>query len=154
MNRGDARRNKGDVDEAIADYATAIGLDSDPAKAYMMRAWRMTRKGIGTRRSQTTTWHWSGSESLFRAFNNLGASYQKKGDLEAQSPTLMKRSDLTHDCPPYVNRASAKEDKGDIQGAIADCTKAIAYDPKCLNAYYVRGTVYDRAGKTQKQTWT
>ena len=39
---------------------------------------------------------------------------------------------------------------GDYDEAIADCTEAIRLDPKCAEAYYRRGVVYDWKGESDK----
>ena len=39
----------------------------------------------------------------------------------------------------FFNRAAGKYGKGDLDGAIADCTRAIELNPKYAHAYYNRG---------------
>ena len=48
--------------------------------------------------------------------------------------------------PAYNNRGTAYDDKGDYDRAIADFSKAIALDPKYVNAYYNRGVSYQHKG--------
>jgi lipoprotein NlpI len=43
------------------------------------------------------------------------------------------------DAIAYSNRAQARKDKGDLAGAIADCTKAIEIKPDYAHAYLNRG---------------
>jgi tetratricopeptide (TPR) repeat protein len=46
----------------------------------------------------------------------------------------------------YVSRGYARQDKGDLEGAIADFTKAIEVDPRYANAYYNRGIARQAKG--------
>jgi tetratricopeptide (TPR) repeat protein len=48
--------------------------------------------------------------------------------------------------PPTDNRGVAKRRKGDYDGAIADCSKAIELDPKYAFAYNSRGAAKDHKG--------
>ncbi|HEY2341427.1 MAG TPA: tetratricopeptide repeat protein, partial [Chthoniobacteraceae bacterium] len=49
----------------------------------------------------------------------------------------------------YYNRGVAKRSKGDTDGAMADCTRALDIDPKHYKAYYIRGTLKRAAGNAQ-----
>ncbi|KAL3320459.1 Mitochondrial import receptor subunit TOM70 [Cichlidogyrus casuarinus] len=60
-------------------------------------------------------------------------------------------------CPPeavlelsifYQNRAAAKENLGDIEGAISDCTEALKYAPRYVKALIRRAKLYERTSKT------
>src|SRR5580700_6899245 len=44
-----------------------------------------------------------------------------------------------HSAENFVNRAIARDSKGDLDGSIADCTKAIELNPKFFIAYDNRG---------------
>jgi len=42
----------------------------------------------------------------------------------------------------YNNRANARRGKGDLEGAIADYTKAVELIPKYAEAFYNRGAAH------------
>ena len=46
----------------------------------------------------------------------------------------------------FVDRGVAKGKKGDLDGAIADCTKAIELNPKSAVAYSIRGLAKGKKG--------
>jgi tetratricopeptide (TPR) repeat protein len=48
------------------------------------------------------------------------------------------------------NRGRSCEQKGEVERAIADYTKAIAIDPNYATAYYNRGTAYARKGEVDR----
>ncbi|MFZ1988533.1 MAG: tetratricopeptide repeat protein [Alphaproteobacteria bacterium] len=66
--------------------------------------------------------------------------------IELNTQCLKDRSDNQSQASSYVRRAIAYSDKGDDDRAIADFTKAIALNPKFINAYYDRGLVYISKG--------
>ncbi len=50
----------------------------------------------------------------------------------------------------YTNRGNAYDDKGEVDRAIADYTKAIALNPKYALAYNNRGIAYDEKGDKEQ----
>jgi tetratricopeptide (TPR) repeat protein len=50
----------------------------------------------------------------------------------------------------YANRGNAYDDKGAIDRAIADYTKAIALDPKYGLAYTIRALAYESSGEVDR----
>ena len=47
----------------------------------------------------------------------------------------------------YFNRSNTRYDKGDVDGAIVDYSKAIELNPKYANAYALRGLIKLQQGK-------
>src|SRR6266540_2322708 len=64
---------------------------------------------------------------------------KKPEDRQASQPNLK-------DANAYNERGIAKGDKGDIEGAIADCTRAIKLDPRYAPAYITRGLAKKNKG--------
>ena len=52
-------------------------------------------------------------------------------------------------CSNYTNSCADKINEGDLQGAIADCNKAIEVDPKDARAYRYRGHAKEDLGDLQ-----
>ncbi len=50
----------------------------------------------------------------------------------------------------YTNRGNAYDDKGEVDRAIADYTKAIALDPNYAIAYTNRGLTYEKKGEVDR----
>jgi len=50
----------------------------------------------------------------------------------------------------YTNRGNAYDDKGEVDRAIADYTKAIALDPNYAFAYNNRGLTYEKKGEIDR----
>jgi tetratricopeptide (TPR) repeat protein len=79
----------------------------------------------------------SGFELSEAAWENL----ETPKDLE-NKPTDLTKIDIgpkPNDAEGFLNRAGARAFNGDMNGAIADCTRAIELDPKSEPAVYKRG---------------
>jgi tetratricopeptide (TPR) repeat protein len=71
---------------------------------------------------------------------------EKKGP-EKKSPTsALEVKPNPKEASAYNDRGNAKGDKGDLDGAIADYTRAIELDPKFTEAYYNRGLAKKHKG--------
>jgi hypothetical protein len=81
----------------------------------------------------------SGFELSEAAWENL----ETPKELENQSIDLSKIDigPKPDDAEGFLNRASARAFNGDMNGAIADCTRAIELDPKSEPAVYKRGAL-------------
>jgi tetratricopeptide (TPR) repeat protein len=81
----------------------------------------------------------SGFELSEAAWENL----ETPKELENQSIDLSKieMGPKPNDAEGFLNRASARGFNGDMNGAIADCTRAIELDPKSEPAVYKRGAL-------------
>jgi tetratricopeptide (TPR) repeat protein len=118
--RGEAYRDKGDLDHAIADFSQAIKID---------RAWPLNDPGS------------------FRVYVNRGIAYRDKGDLDGAIADFSKAIEFEPEfADAFVNRCVVYADKGQYDLALADCTKAIAINPKDAVAYNDRGVAYEKKG--------
>ena len=68
---------------------------------------------------------------------NASATIINSAKTEAAPDTAIELN--PDDADAYVLRSAAKVDKGDLDGAVADGTKAIAIDPDEADAYINRG---------------
>lgn len=60
------------------------------------------------------------------------------------------QSNSTQSLRAYPNRGNVKLSRGDLDGAIADNTRAIELDPKYARAYVLRGNAYGTKGDKPK----
>jgi len=51
---------------------------------------------------------------------------------------------------PYINRGLTYEDKGDLDGALADLNKAVKLNPKSMFGYHDRGEIYRKRNEPDK----
>jgi tetratricopeptide (TPR) repeat protein len=120
LRRGDAAFDASDYPSAVAEYTQAITLDPNFAEGY----------------------------------NNRGLAYYRLSD-RAPDQTFLDKAITDYNSalqlrPDYVNaltnRAIARLDKGDVDGAIADTTRAIELDPQDDSAYMFLGNAFHRKG--------
>jgi tetratricopeptide (TPR) repeat protein len=86
------------------------------------------------------------------AYNNIGESYQTKGDLKAALSSFNKAIESNPNIPEaYNNRGSVYESMGNYDLAIQDYNKSLELNPKDAGVYYNRGKLlgfkgdYDQA---------
>ena len=68
---------------------------------------------------------------------------------EANKPVDLSKIDMgakPKDAEGFLNRANAREFNGDVNGVIADCSRAIDLDPRLTSAHYNRGIARLRKG--------
>ena len=88
---------------------------------------------------------------MFRAYNNRGNAYRRKGDNDRAIADYDKAIELNPDYTrAYNNRGNAYRRKGDNDRAIADYDKAIELNPDYTRAYNNRGNAYRRKGDNDR----
>jgi serine/threonine protein kinase/tetratricopeptide (TPR) repeat protein len=125
INLGRALREKRDVDEAVAEFRTAIGI-KDSAKAHNELGLALRDQGdIG------------GAIAEYRealrlkkdyppAHTNLGNALQDTGDVDGAIAEHREAIRLNRDyAPAHTNLGNALRDQGDVDGAIAEHREAI-----------------------------
>src|SRR2546428_4128371 len=119
-NRGNARKAKGDIEGAIADYNQALETNPRYTEAYYNRGIALQSKGDlgGAIRDYSTALELA--PSFTDAYINRGQAKQAKDDLEGAladyNAALQLKSD---DASIYFARASALQAKKDLAGALA-----------------------------------
>ena len=111
-NRGIAKKAKGDLDGAIADYTKAIELKPDDADAYINRGDAKKAKGDldGAIADYTKAIELKPDDA--EAYVNRGDAKKAKGDLDGAIADYTKAIELKpDDAEAYVNRGIAKADQ-------------------------------------------
>ena len=80
------------------------------------------------------------------AYNNRGAAYGDKGDVDRAIDDCNTAITLKSDyADAYNNRGNAYDNKGKVDRAISDYTEAIDLNPDYVEAYYNRGKCLPQA---------
>ena len=143
--RGDAYRKKGELDKAVADYTDAIRLDPKDAAAHAARGDVYRKKGELNKAIADYTEAIRLDPKNAAAHAARGVAYR----MEAESDKAI--ADYIEVINPQDAEAYAmRGEQGDFDKAIADCTEAIRLDPKWAEAYYDRGSAYEKKGDKAK----
>jgi tetratricopeptide (TPR) repeat protein len=141
-NRGNARKGKGDLDGAIADYNKALESQPRFAEAYYNRGLAFQTKDEldGALRDYSTALLLA--PRLTDAYVNRGQVRQRKNDLDGAiadyNSALQQKAD---EASTYFARATALQAKKDLEGAVSDYSKTIELDPSSARAYANRGVI-------------
>jgi tetratricopeptide (TPR) repeat protein len=87
----------------------------------------------------------------YRAYNNRGVAYQKKGLHHRSIDDFSKAIELNPSfVQAYINRGNAYQEMGQHEHSISDLDKAIALDPGNSMAYNNRGFTFILMGKFEE----
>ena len=139
---GGLAKNSDDMDTSLSDYNYAIQLKPDFAAAYYNRGNVMQAKG-----------DWNNAKADFitvvkfkpkpnyvllaQAYLHLGRLAEREGN---------KTEARLNYAQAYFYNGLVKQKKGDLDGALADYSKTIDFDPDFFNYYNCRGSVKDEKG--------
>jgi tetratricopeptide (TPR) repeat protein len=147
FNRGNANKNMGEWDEAIAQYTETLRKDPNNAMAYNNRGAAYHDKGMNDQAIADCNQAIRLDPNFATAYLNRGNAYRAKGmyDQAIADYTQAIRLD-PNDAGAYLNRGNVYDDKGMYDQAIADYNQAIRLDPNFAMAYYNRGNAYRAKG--------
>lgn len=133
INRGYLRQDvNGELEAALADYQTAIDLLLD-----------LTGGGVEGSEQQI--------DALAVAYNNAIQIYLREEDWPAM---IDLAGDLLDVMPDNVRalsyRGTAREELGDLSGALVDYNAALAADPEDIYALASRGAIFDQMGRRDR----
>ena len=143
--QANAHDGLGDVPAALAAYASALALDPDCETALVKRARLFVVQG---RFAEALA-----DSARLEAMNPLDAltvqvdvarrtgSFQSV--IRACDRLLAQRPDATL----FAVRGDARQQESDIEGALADVSRAIELEPRLANAWFVRGDLRLRRGE-------
>ena len=165
VDRGAARDWQGDLDGEIADYDKAISLDPTNAMAHANRGNSRGKQGDLDGNLVDCNKAVELDPQLGFAYTSRGGARRLKGDLTGAIADCTKAIELEFAVPQvfdgqrmvrmnrkglaaaYGTRASARLDKGDLEGAVDDAASAVAYDDTDADPYLTRGLARLRLGK-------
>lgn len=137
---GYAKFNKGDWDDAIADYTKAIESNPDDTDAIIARGGAKRAKGdLDGAIADYSTVIGSKSNDVDAYVGRGDAKYSKRDWDDAIADFTKSIEIKPNNADAYSRRGAAKLGKGDLEGALADYNKAIALNPDDASAYDERG---------------
>ena len=146
--RGVALRAKGDIAGALSDFAEAIKLNPDYARAYADRgSARLTQHDLdGAIADLDTAIRLDANDA--GAFMTRGNAFDEKARLRPRHRRLQRGHPVCRRTMPrpISIAGSAFRRKGDFDHAIADYDQAIRLDPKNASALNNRGIVWFEKG--------
>src|SRR5206468_3498614 len=144
--RGVIKKSKGDLDGAIADFTKAIELNDKLGIAYKNRGEAKQAKGDAAdakedlKRAGELDPELMSKESVADSSSNRVASASPAPSSPGRGAPNLKQAER------YYESGLKKQDEGDLDGAIADFTRAIELDSQYAHAYYNRGNVREAKG--------
>jgi tetratricopeptide (TPR) repeat protein len=143
VNRGNARKAKGDLEGALQDYNEAIRFKPDYALALNNRGATRKEKGDLDGALQDYDQAIRLKPDYFDAFYNRGNARKAKGDLEGALQDYNEAIRLKPDhASAFYNRGIVHKTKGDLGSALQDYTEAIRLKPDHAEAFYNRALIF------------
>jgi tetratricopeptide (TPR) repeat protein len=147
FNRGNSFEKQGNIDQAIADYTSAIRVYSKYAKAYYNRGKLYGKQG---KISESIADYEKAVEinpKYTEAYYNLGNAYEKQANHSQAITSYTKAIGINPKyAAAYCNRGNAYQAQGNLPKAIADYDKAIEITPGFAGAYSNRANAYQEKG--------
>jgi tetratricopeptide (TPR) repeat protein len=146
-NSGNANKNKGLYDQAIADYTAALRSDPNNADAYNNRGVAYKKKGDYDKAIADYNQALRINPNDAIVYSNRGNVYSDKGDYDKAIADYNQALKIDpNNATFYYNRAVTYVNKGDCDRAIADYNQALKIDPNYASVYTSRGLAYQAKG--------
>ncbi len=150
-NRGVAWQNKGQYDQAIADYGKALEINPRYAEAYSNRGAAWQSKGQYDQAIADYGKALEINPRYAEAYYNRGVAWQSKGRYDQAIADYGKALEINpRYAEAYSNRGNAWQGKGQYDQAIADYGKALEINPRYAEAYFNKGFVCEKAGRIRE----
>ncbi|MGD9099487.1 MAG: tetratricopeptide repeat protein [Anaerolineae bacterium] len=143
FDKGLEHSERGEHQEALAAFDSALELDPDYASAYNSRAITYANLGDLERAMADVNQAVELDPDYVDAYNTRGEVYRLQGDHQRAVADYDQAIALDPDYAlPYYNRARSLRALGDADSAMADLNQSIALDPDYVHAYFQRGVTY------------
>ncbi|MDR1929280.1 MAG: tetratricopeptide repeat protein [Treponema sp.] len=147
FNKGNANKNLGNWDQAIADYTEVLREDPGNAIAYCSRGSAYINKRDYDRAIADLNQAIRLDPNDAISYNERGFAYDHKGGYDQAIADFNQALRLNPGfAVAYNNRGEAYRKKGNLDRAIADYDQAIRLDPTRVRAYSNRGLAYTLKG--------
>jgi tetratricopeptide (TPR) repeat protein len=128
------------LDGAISDLDIAIAFDPGYAAAFSIVGGPSTTNEISTAQLKITAGRLRSTHASLRP-TTIVAPRSRKRELDHAWRIATRLSRSSHLADAYSNRGNVRTPLADLDGAIADFTRAIRIAPRLGPAYYNRGVV-------------
>ena len=149
-NRGNARRAKGDVLGAIADYTKALEQNPKYADAFYNRGVALQSREDFDAAIRDYSNALGLAPKFAEAYVNRGQAKQSKEDFDGAIADYDAALQLKPDEGTYFARASARESKKDLRGALADYSKVLELNPNSAQSYVNRAAIEAIQGEIEE----
>lgn len=155
--RGNANRDNGSLDLAIADYNTALSYKPSMATVYMNRGLVRYRQSDYVRAIADLTKAGEIDPKESEVYYNRGFVYDKKGDtakaiVDYDKYISMNSAEPAKLADGYSRRGVVYFDLNDLTQALNDLSMAIRLSPETALFYTQRAKIYRKQGKTALAT--
>ncbi len=148
--RAGVRRRLGDVEGAIEDLTRVIELDPYRAGAYSDRGYLRSSRGEEERAIADWTRALELDRDCVPALFQLGFALISSGDRRGLVHMDRAVELAPDDATATINRASARRNLGDLEGALSDATRAIELAPERAIVWGVRGRIHTDRGELDR----
>lgn len=147
FDKGAARAEKGEYDQAITAFNKAVKMDRLYTGAYFYRGQIWEEKGEIDKAISDYTKVLKLNPNLERAYEARGHAWHRKGRFDKAIEDYTKVLEMNPDHPDiYHNRGSAWGKAGNYDQAIADFNKALELSPNEAALYDNRGSAWRKKG--------
>lgn len=136
----------GQIDAAIAGFTQVISLNPKNAQAYYYRGLAKLSKGDMAGAQSDYDMAFSLDPTLSKSNYTQVSPHNGPEDSDSSPGTAVNRLDPKLAAAYYTSGVSKKR-KGDLDGAIADLTRAVSLNPNFAKAYFVRANAKKNKGR-------
>ena len=141
-NRGNARREEGDHEEAIRDLDLALTYYPASVDALYSRGIAQAENGAPDKGIADCNAALRLDAKCAYAYADRGIAYRFKRDVSRALADLNKAISIDPDTAEfYADRGRLHQDSDDIQGALRDYERALRMNPNIATAHYGRGQI-------------
>ncbi|HBH73456.1 MAG TPA: hypothetical protein DDY43_08430, partial [Synechococcales bacterium UBA10510] len=146
-NLGNALKEQGDLDAAIASYKTALQLKPNYPEAYNNLGITLKEQGDLAAAIASYNTALQLNSNYPEAHNNLGIALKDQGDLDAAITSYNTALQLKPNYPEaHNNLGNALKEQGDLDAAIASYNTALQLDPNYPEAHNNLGNALKEQG--------